>query len=74
MEVRMNTTVSEKGQIAIPKPLRKRLGTVTGTKLTVEETQGTLVLRRVIEVDPVSRAWGILADDGDPCQPSNDVR
>jgi AbrB family looped-hinge helix DNA binding protein len=36
----MRTTVSEKGQITIPKPLRDSLALVPGTELEFEEHDG----------------------------------
>lgn len=56
----MKTTVSEKGQITIPKPLRQRLGIGTGQILEVREEEGRLVATKVAAEDPVQRAYGIL--------------
>lgn len=38
-------TISEKGQICIPAPLRKRYGLKKGDKLAVEDMDGAIVLR-----------------------------
>ncbi len=57
----MKTTVSEKGQITIPKPLRKRLGIAAGQVLEVHEEKGRLVATKIVAQDPVQRAYGILA-------------
>ena len=56
----MNTVVSEKGQVTIPKPLRDSLGLVPGTELEFEERDGTLVARRVVREDPLGRLVGLL--------------
>ena len=56
----MRTTVSEKGQITIPKPLRDSLALVPGTELEFEEHEGGLVARRVVEADPLTRLVGLL--------------
>jgi antitoxin PrlF len=56
----MNTVVSEKGQVTIPKPLRDSLGLVPGTELDFEERDGALVARRVVREDPLSRLVGLL--------------
>ena len=42
----MNTTVSKKGQITIPKVLRERLGIRRGTVLEVDAVDGALVARK----------------------------
>lgn len=59
----MTTTVSEKGQITIPKKLRDRLGIRPGQALEVREDQGRLVMIKVVEQDPVDRVFGILELD-----------
>ncbi len=55
----MKTTVSEKGQITIPKRLRDRLGLRPGTVLDFEEAEGRLVGRKV-QVDTLDSLYGIL--------------
>lgn len=40
----MQTTLSEKGQIVIPAKLRKRLRLRPGTRFSLEERQGQLIL------------------------------
>ena len=59
----MTTTVSEKGQITIPKALRDRLGIRPGQELEVKEDHGRLIFAKVIEQDPVDRVFGILKLD-----------
>jgi AbrB family looped-hinge helix DNA binding protein len=56
----MKTTVSEKGQITIPKVLRDRLGIHAGQVLEVREEEGQLVATKAISHDPVARVYGIL--------------
>ena len=60
----MKTTVSEKGQITIPKPLRLRLGIKPRQVLNVREDRGCLVLAKPDARDPVDSVFGIL-DFGD---------
>jgi antitoxin PrlF len=56
----MKTTVSEKGQITIPKRLRDRLGLRPGTVLDFEEADGRLIGRRLVPVDTLDELYGIL--------------
>ena len=56
----MKTTVSEKGQVTIPKPFRKRLGIRPGHVLDFREEQGRLVATKVTPQDPVESLYGIL--------------
>ena len=56
----MKTTVSEKGQITIPKRLRDRLGLRPGTVLDFEETDGRLVGRKLVPADHLEELVGIL--------------
>jgi antitoxin PrlF len=56
----MKTTVSEKGQMTIPKPLRLRLGIRPGQVLEIEEQSGHLVVTKSFSGDPVDAAFGIL--------------
>jgi antitoxin PrlF len=56
----MKTTMSEKGQITIPKRLRDRLGLRAGTVLDFEEADGGLFGRKVNTVDPLDDVYGIF--------------
>lgn len=56
----MKTTVSEKGQITIPKRLRDRLGLRPGTVLDFEEAGGRLVGRKLVPADHLGELLGIL--------------
>jgi antitoxin PrlF len=56
----MRSTVSEKGQITVPKRLRERLGIRAGDQLDLTEEDGRLILRKAIGGDPVAAAYGIL--------------
>ena len=59
----MKTIVSEKGQITIPKSLRRRLGIRAGQKLEVREEAGGLMLAKADVRDPVDAVYGILKLD-----------
>jgi antitoxin PrlF len=56
----MKATVSEKGQVTIPKSLRDRLGIRAGQMLDFEERDGTLVARKAGSADPVAEVYGSL--------------
>jgi len=56
----MRTTVSEKGQITVPKVLRERLGIRAGDQLDVSEEGGRLVATKALPEDPVASVYGIL--------------
>lgn len=56
----MKTTVSEKGQITIPKRLRDRLGLRPGTVLDFEEADGRLIGSKLVTVDHLDALVGIL--------------
>ena len=59
----MKSVVSEKGQITIPKPLRRRLGIRAGQILEVHEERGRLVAAKADSRDPVEEVFGILKLD-----------
>lgn len=56
----MKATVSEKGQVTIPKRLRERLGIHPGEVLEFEAERGRLVARKTSAADRVAAAYGIL--------------
>jgi len=57
----MKTTsrVGERGQVTIPKRLRRELGIVPGSRLEFEVRNGRLVVRRVVDEDPVGGLLGL---------------
>jgi antitoxin PrlF len=46
MEMHMDATVAERGQITLPKEARDALGLVKGTKLIVQVERGRIILRK----------------------------
>ena len=56
----MKTTMSEKGQVTIPKPLRVRLGIRVGQVLEVSEERGRLVMTKRAPREPFDKYLGIL--------------
>ena len=59
----MKTTVSEKGQVTIPKLLRERLGIKAGQVLDFTEDNGRLMATKAAEADPLERLYGILSPE-----------
>jgi antitoxin PrlF len=59
------STVSEKGQITVPKRLRERLGIHPGDRLELVEDAGRLVATKTArsDGDPVDAVLGILNFD-----------
>ena len=61
----MKSTLTEKGQVTIPKPLRDSLGLEAGQELEFEERGGTLVVTRVTPVDPLRQLLGAVRERPD---------
>ena len=61
----MLSTVSEKGQITVPKRLREQLGIHAGDRLEIVEDAGRLVATKTVpgSGDPVDAVYGILSLD-----------
>ncbi len=59
----MKTTVSEKGQVTIPKPLRDRLGIRPGEVLNFEAEKGRLIATKARAQDTVDAMYGVLKLD-----------
>ncbi len=55
----MKSTVGERGQVTIPKPLRDRLGLRPGVEIEFEEEGGRLVGRKVVR-DRLDALVGIV--------------
>jgi AbrB family looped-hinge helix DNA binding protein len=56
----MKARIAERGQVTIPKVLRKRLGLGPGTVLEFAEENGRLVAIKDGSIDPVSNLYGCL--------------
>jgi antitoxin PrlF len=56
----MKAVVSEKGQVTIPKAIRKRLGIGPGVVLDFEASEGRLVARKTLERSPLDEVYGTL--------------
>jgi AbrB family looped-hinge helix DNA binding protein len=50
----MNTKLSTKGQLIIPKEVRQNLGWTPGTEIEVEQDRDRVVLRRVRTLPPTT--------------------
>jgi antitoxin PrlF len=63
----MRSTVTEKGQVAIPKPIRERLGIRPGEVLELaEHPGGGLVARKAATRSPVDELYGVLGSGAEP--------
>lgn len=61
----MRSTVTEKGQITIPKPIRDRLGIHPGQVLEFgEHPDGGVVAHKVAMRSPVDELYGVLQVPG----------
>lgn len=56
----MKATVTSKGQITIPEPIRRRFGLKAGTVLEFDEKAAVLTARRVVSRQRMARAVGVL--------------
>ncbi|HEY8304422.1 MAG TPA: AbrB/MazE/SpoVT family DNA-binding domain-containing protein [Solirubrobacteraceae bacterium] len=56
----MHSTISEKGQVTLPKRLRDRLGIKPGDRLEFVEERGHIVVSKAAPQDPVAAVYGIL--------------
>jgi len=56
----MKAIVSEKGQVTIPKAIRKRLGITPGVVLDFEASEGKLVGHKTLEHSPLDDVYGTL--------------
>lgn len=56
----MKATVAERGQVTIPKALRKKLGIKPGAVLEFHDEQGRLVAVKASVEDPVAQVYGML--------------
>lgn len=54
------TKVTSKGQITIPKKIRRRLGVVPGDKIEFRELNGNFMLRKKVEPSPFDKYVGYL--------------
>lgn len=60
----MKSTVSERGQVTIPKALRHKLGISQGQVLDFEAEEGRLVATKLNVRDAVDSVYGRLSDPG----------
>ena len=57
----MKSTMGERGQVTIPKALRRSLGLRAGDAVQFEERQGKIVLSRTARSDPWTDLVGVVA-------------
>jgi antitoxin PrlF len=58
--MKATATVSERGQVTIPKALRTKLGIGPGAVLEFDEDRGRLIGRKASPRNPVDEVWGTL--------------
>lgn len=56
----MKATIAERGQVTIPKVLRRKLGIKPGMQLEFHEENGRLIAEKVGSEDQVERVYGCL--------------
>jgi antitoxin PrlF len=54
----MKATISEKGQVTVPKPLRERLDIRPGDELDFSAEDGRLVALKATPEDPIAAVYG----------------
>lgn len=61
----MKTKVAERGQVTIPKPLRRQLGIRSGTILDFKIENNTLIVIKTEQQDPIQKVYGCLKLNAD---------
>ena len=56
----MKATIAERGQVTIPKALRKKPGMQPGMVLDFHDENGRLVAVKAVATDPITQVYGIL--------------
>ncbi len=56
----MKATIAERGQVTIPKALRKKLGMQPGMVLDFHDENGRLVAVKAVAADPIAQMYGML--------------
>ena len=56
----MKATIAERGQVTIPKALRKKLGMQPGIVLDFHDENGRLVVVKAAVTDPIAQVYGML--------------
>ena len=70
----MKAKVAERGQVTIPKALRKKLGLTPGTILDFDADDGKLVAVKVQPRGPVDAVFGALGKGRSTDELINDLR
>jgi AbrB family looped-hinge helix DNA binding protein len=70
----MKTTISEKGQITIPKAVRERLGLRAGQVLDVKAEGGSIVLTKRMSEDVFASVVGIIKLSGSTDEAIEELR
>jgi AbrB family looped-hinge helix DNA binding protein len=70
----MKGTVSERGQVTIPKRLREQLGIAPGQVLDFDIEAGRLVATKRLQRDPVDAVYGVLGRPGSTDEAITELR
>ena len=62
----METTLDRFGRVVIPKKVRSRLGVEAGTVFEIEESDGEIHLKPILETPVIVEKGGILVHRGRP--------
>ncbi len=58
----MRKTLSDRGQVTIPKALRDRLGMRPGAELEFEAEDGRIIVTKAEDADSLTSVFGVLGD------------
>lgn len=59
----MRKTLSDRGQVTIPKVLRDRLGMRPGAELEFEAQDGRIIVTKADDADSLTSVFGVLGGD-----------
>jgi AbrB family looped-hinge helix DNA binding protein len=60
----METSLDRFGRLVIPKKIRERMGLDPGSVLDIEESEGRIILKPVVEMAPIDIKDGVIVFTG----------